>query len=436
MSKIKKIHAREVLDSRGNPTIEVEITTEKGFGRGIVPSGASTGIYEAHELRDGDKSRYLGKGVLKAVENVNGEISEAILGMDSDNVEAIDKKLIELDGTDNKKRLGANAILGVSMSAIHASANEKGVELFEYLNPEATLLPLPMMNILNGGKHADSGLEIQEFMILPVGGENFRESLRMGAEVFHTLKEILKDKGQVVSVGDEGGFAPKLSSNEEALELIVQAIEKAGYKPWNDIMLGLDVAASEFYENGVYKIKIGGKPETLSAGELIEYYDVLLRKFPLISIEDPFDQDDFQAFQKIMSNIGKTIQIMGDDLLVTNVERLKKAITLKACNSILIKVNQIGTITETLSAIKLAKESNFTAVISHRSGETEDTTISDLVVAMETGMIKTGSLSRTDRICKYNQLLRIEEKIGKRAVYAGGKAFYNLAEGYADKNQK
>jgi enolase len=433
MSKIKNVHAREVLDSRGNPTIEVEVFTELGFGRAIVPSGASTGLHEVLELRDNDKNRYLGKGVLKAVSNVIDVLKPAILGMDSDDIAAIDRKMIELDATENKSKLGANSILGVSLACAHASANEKGKYLFEYMNPESSLMPLPMMNIINGGQHADSGLEVQEFMILPVGAENFKEALRMGATVFHTLKGILKERGESTSVGDEGGFAPRLKDNDEALSVIVEAIEKAGFKPWDEMMIGLDVAASEFYERGAYQMKINGEMQNLSSGDLVSYYDVLLRKYPIISLEDPFDQDDFQGFQQIMSEIGKTIQIMGDDLLVTNPTRLSKAISLKACNSILIKLNQIGTITETKETIDMAKEANYTTVISHRSGETEDTTIADLSVAWDMGMIKTGSLSRTDRVAKYNQLLRIEEKLGSKAKYAGGKAFYNLAEGYMEK---
>lgn len=432
MSKIENIKAREVLDSRGNPTVEVEVYTEKGFGRAIVPSGASTGVHEAVELRDGDDSRYKGKGVLKAVENVEGEIFDAVNGMKSEDQEAVDKKMIELDGTENKGRLGANAILGVSLACAHASANEQGVMLYEYLNGEANLLPLPMMNIMNGGAHADSGLDIQEFMVMPVGGENFREALRMGAEIFHTLKGILKEQGLSTAVGDEGGFAPNLPNNEAALDNIVKAIEKAGYKPWKEAMIGLDVAASEFYnkESGKYEIKVEGKEEALSSGELVNFYDVLLRKYPIISIEDGFDEDDWDGWKLLMKEIGQTIQVVGDDLLVTNVKRLKKGIEDGAANSILIKLNQIGSITETASAIKMAKDANWTSVVSHRSGETEDTTIADFVVAMGTGQIKTGSLSRTDRICKYNQLLRIEEKLGEKAEFAGGKAFYNLKEGY------
>ncbi len=430
MAKITKIHAREVLDSRGNPTVEVEVTTEKAFGRAIVPSGASTGVHESVELRDGDKSRYGGKGVLKAVLNVEEVLANEILGMDSDDREGIDKKMIELDGTDNKGKLGANSILGISMAAAHASAAERGQMLYEYLNPKAVTLPLPMMNIMNGGQHADSGLDIQEFMIMPVGANSFREALRMGAEIFHALKGILKENSLSTAVGDEGGFAPNLPHNEAALDYVVKAIEKAGYKPWKEIMIALDVAASEFYdgEAGVYDIKVDGKPEKLSSGDLTSYYDVLLRKYPIISIEDSHSEDDWEGFTKMLESTGGTIQIMGDDLLVTNVERLKRGIEEKTCNSILIKVNQIGSLTETFDAIDMAKEAKWTAVVSHRSGETEDTTIADLVVAKETGQIKTGSLSRTDRICK----LRIEEALGDKADFVGGRAFYNLEDGYTE----
>ncbi len=435
MAKITKVKAREVLDSRGNPTVEVDVFTEKGFGRAIVPSGASTGDYEAVELRDGDKARYRGKGVLKAVENVEKILAETVMGLDSDDQKTIDEKMIAADGTENKGNLGANAILGVSMACARASANERNVFLYEYLNPQAVTLPLPMMNIINGGQHADSGLDIQEFMIMPVGAGTFKEALRMGAEIFHALKDILKENGLSTGVGDEGGFAPNLPNNEAALKYVVKAIEKAGYKPWKEVMIALDVAASEFYEDGKYKIKVDGKPEELTNGELVSYYDVLLRKFPIISIEDPFDQDDWEGFQKTMSDIGQTIQIVGDDLLVTNVKRLQRAIDEKAANSILVKVNQIGSLSETFAAIDMAKEANLTAVISHRSGETEDTTIADLVVAKETGQLKTGSLSRTDRVCKYNQLLRIEENLGNKADFIGGRAFYNLEEGYAKQDQ-
>ncbi|MCK9186775.1 phosphopyruvate hydratase [Candidatus Gracilibacteria bacterium] len=427
MSKIKKIVAREVLDSRGIPTIEVEVFTENGFGRAIVPSGASTGIHEALELRDGDKKRYMGKGVLNAVKNVS-IIAEALIGMESYNQKEIDKKMIEMDGTENKSKLGANAILAVSLAVLRASANEKNLYLYEYINPKSVTLPVPMMNIINGGKHADSGLDIQEFMIMPVGAEKFSEALRMGVEVFNALKSLLKDAGFSVAVGDEGGFAPKLSGNEEALDYIVKAIEKAGYKPWKDIMIALDCAASEFYdkEKNIYKIKVNGIYQELSSADLVGFYDVLLRKYPIVSIEDSHSEDDFDGFQKMMKATDGGIQLVGDDLFVTNVKRLKEGISKGLANSVLIKLNQIGTYSETISAIKMAKDVGWTAVVSHRSGETEDTTIADLVVGMETGFIKTGSLSRTERICKYNQLLRIEERLGEKAVFAGGKAFYNL----------
>jgi enolase len=438
MSKITKIHAREVLDSRGNPTVEVEVFTEKGRGSAIVPSGASTGIHEAVELRDGYKKRYLGKGVLKACENVNTVLNGALVGMDTDDQKALDAKMIELDGTENKGKLGANAILGISMAAARASANERGLFLFEYMNKDAHLLPVPMMNIMNGGQHADSGLDIQEFMILPVGAPNFREALRMGAEIFHTLKDILKKNGLSTSVGDEGGFAPNLPNNEAALDYITQAITGAGYKLWKDVMIGLDAAASEFHDDatGNYNIKVNGKPESLTSSELVNYYDVLLRKYPIITIEDGFAEDDWEGWKKLTAGVGKTIQIVGDDLLVTNVKRLEKGIAEHAANSILIKLNQIGTISETISAIEMAKAANWTAIVSHRSGETEDTTIADFVVAMGTGQIKTGSASRTDRICKYNQLMRIEEHLGEKAQYLGGKAFYNLEEGYKEMHKE
>lgn len=434
MSKIEKVHAREVLDSRGNPTVEVEVFTEKGFGRAIVPSGASTGTREAVELRDGDKSRYGGKGVLKAVENVKGELAKNVVGMDSDEQAEIDSLMITLDGTENKGRLGANAILGVSMACARASANERGLDLYEYFNPEARVLPLPGMNIMNGGQHADSGLDIQEFMIMPVGASSFKESVRMGAEVFHTLAGLLKSEGLGTAVGDEGGFAPNLPNNEAALDFILKAVEKAGYKPWKEIMLALDVAASEFYEDGVYKLKVAGKPEELTGSELANYYDVLLRKYPIISIEDGHDESDWDGWKEMMKKMEGKIQIVGDDLLVTNVKLLERGIKEEAANSILIKLNQIGTISETISAIQLARDSKWTCVVSHRSGETEDTTIADFCVALETGQIKTGSLCRTDRTAKYNQLMRIEEKLGKKADFIGGRAFYNLEEGYAEAN--
>ncbi|MBI2634413.1 phosphopyruvate hydratase [Candidatus Peregrinibacteria bacterium] len=440
MGKITKIHAREVLDSRGNPTVEVDVFTEndggannyrgRPTGRAIVPSGASTGAHEAVELRDGDPKKYNGKGVLKACENVEGPIAKAIVGMDSGAQLDIDKKLIELDGTDNKSRLGANAILAVSMACARASANEQNKELFEFINPEAQILPVPMMNIINGGKHADSGLDIQEFMIMPVGAKSFREALRIGAEIFYSLKNLLHDAGLSTAVGDEGGFAPHLSKNEEALDFIVRAIEKAGYKLWKEVLIAMDCASSEFFQDGKYKIKVNGKLEELNGGDLMAYYDVLLRKYPIISIEDGHQEDDWDSWKKMTAEIGQTIQIVGDDLLVTNVKRLKKAIDEKAANSILIKVNQVGTLSETIAAVKMAQEAKWTAIVSHRSGETEDTTIADIAVALETGQIKTGSLSRTDRVAKYNQLLRIEEKLGERADFIGGRAFYNLKDGY------
>lgn len=428
MSKIIKVLGREVLDSRGNPTVEVEIYTENGgFGRSIVPSGASTGAHEAVELRDNDKSRYLGKGVINAVSNVTGELASAVTGMDSSDQKAIDQKMIELDGTENKGRLGANAILGVSMAVARASADEEKKDLFAYLGG-GTLLPVPMMNIMNGGKHADSGLDIQEFMVMPVGAATFKEALRMGAEIFHSLKKILHEKGLSTAVGDEGGFAPNLPNNEAALDYVLMAIEKAGYKPWKEVKLALDVAASEFYdgEKKIYKIKVGGKEEELSSADLTSFYDVLLRKYPIISIEDGHHEDDWTGWKQMMQAVDGGIQIVGDDLLVTNVKRLERAIEEKAANSILVKVNQIGTLTETFEAIKMAKDAQMTAIISHRSGETEDTTIADICVALATGQIKTGSLCRTDRVCKYNQLLRIEEKLGTQAEFIGNGVFFNL----------
>lgn len=431
MSKITNIHAREVLDSRGNPTVEVEVTTENGFGRAIVPSGASTGIHEAVELRDGDKARYLGKGVLKAVENVDGEIRDAIVGMNSEDQETIDQKMIDLDGTENKGRLGANAILGVSMACARASANEKGVFLYEYLNPDSSVLPLPMMNLINGGAHGDNDVDIQEFMVMPVGASSFKDAVRMGAEIFHNLKALLKDKGLATNVGDEGGFAPNLKSNEEALDFLVAAIEKAGYKPWKEVMIALDVAASEFYKDGKYHLKVGGQMEQLSGGDLVSFYDILLRKYPIISIEDSHNEDDFEGFQEMMRRVGETVQIVGDDLFVTNVKRLQKGIDEKMANSILIKLNQIGSMSETVATMEMAEAAGYTSVVSHRSGETEDTTIADFVVAMGSGQIKTGSLSRTDRVAKYNQLLRIEEQLGDKAQFIGGQAFHNLKDGYA-----
>jgi len=424
-----------VLDSRGNPTVEVEMWSADGISaRAMVPSGVSTGMYEAVELRDGDKSRYMGKGVTKAVENVNGELASLLLGKDSEGQEEIDKRMIELDGTKNKGRLGANAILGVSMAVAHLSAKEKGVFLYEYWNPAASTLPLPMMVIMEGGLHgsSSSGLEMQEFMILPVGATSFKEALRMGSEIFHNLEKILKDQGLSTAVGIEGGFSPNLPSNEVALDNIVLAIERAGYKYWKDVMIALDCAASDFFDKKTkkYKLKVNGKFEELSGKELVAFYDVLLRKYPIISIEDGHDENDWDGWNLMMKDVGKTIQVVGDDLLVTNLELLNKAIGSGAANSILVKLNQIGTVTEARVAVEVAKRANWGTVVSHRGGETEDTTIADFAVGMETGQIKAGSLSRTDRICKYNQLLRIEEHLGDKAVYAGGKAFYNLEKGY------
>ena len=428
MSKIAKIHALEVLDSRGNPTIEVKVYTTKSSGRAIVPSGASTGVHEALELRDKDPKRYLGKGVLKACHNVNRVLNKALHGQDIFNQEKIDDIMIELDGTPNKSKLGANAMLGVSLACARAAANEKKMNLYLHLNPKANLLPVPMMNIINGGKHADSGLDIQEFMILPVGAPSFSEALRMGAEVFHVLGGLLKDKGFKTTVGDEGGYAPALTDQDQAIDFILQAIGKAGYKAGKDIMLALDPAASEFYDlkEKAYNFKIKGKPQTLTGKEMVDYWEGLVKKHPIISLEDGLAQDDWGGWQQLTKRIGKKVQIVADDLLVTNVERLQKGINLGAANSILIKLNQIGTLTETIDAIKMADASNWTAVISHRSGETEDTTIADLVVAMGTGQIKTGSLCRSERVAKYNQLLRIEHELGRKAKYLGRGVFFNL----------
>ena len=430
MAIIQRVLAREILDSRGNPTIEVELFAEKNgktyHGRAMVPSGASTGEHEAIELRDNDPKRYLGKGVLKAVENVNKELNDAVKGMDTMDQAALDAKMIDLDGTENKGRLGANAILGISMANARAGADEKGVSLFKFWNAKAHVLPVPMMNIMNGGQHADSGLDIQEFMILPVNAPTFAEALRMGAETFHNLKKILHDEGLGTAVGDEGGFAPNLPNNEAAFEYILKAIEKAGYKPGKDIFLGVDAAASEFCEKDGYHIKVNGKPEVLSSAQMVDFYDGWVKKYPIISLEDGLDENDWDGWQSLTARLGKKIQLVGDDLLVTNVKKLQRAINESSANSILIKLNQIGTLTETVNAILLAHAANWTAVISHRSGETEDTTIADLVVAMETGQIKTGSLCRTERIAKYNQLLRIEEELGKDAFYIGKKAFYQM----------
>ena len=428
MSLIDLVYAREVLDSRGNPTVEVEVVLESGAtGRAIVPSGASTGAFEAVELRDGDKDRFLGKGVEKAVDNVNEIIAPELEGMDATDQPGIDGLLIELDGTKNKGKLGANAILGVSMAVARAAAEEVGLPLFQYLGGvNAKQLPVPMMNILNGGEHADNNVDVQEFMILPVGAKSFREALRMGAEVFHSLKKVLGEKGLACGVGDEGGFAPNLDSNRAALELIVEAISKAGYEPGKDVMLGLDVAASEMYNKETKKYVLAGEGKELTSEQMVELYEDWANNFPIITIEDGLDEEDWDGWKVLTERLGNKLQLVGDDLFVTNTERLERGIEAGVANSILIKVNQIGTITETLDAIEMAKRAGYTAVISHRSGETEDTTIADLAVAVNAGQIKTGAPSRTDRVAKYNQLLRIEEMIGEPARYCGLKSFYNL----------
>ena len=430
MSVIELVYAREVLDSRGNPTVEVEVALESGaVGRAIVPSGASTGAFEAVELRDGDKGRYIGKGVEKAVANVNEIIAPELEGMEAFDQPAVDALMIELDGTHNKGKLGANAILGVSMAVARAAAEELGLPLFQYIGGvNAKQLPVPMMNILNGGEHADNNVDVQEFMILPVGAKSFREGLRMGAEVFHSLKKVLSERGLACGVGDEGGFAPNLGSNREALELIVEAIEKAGYKPGDDVRLGLDVAATEMYdkETKLYDLKHEGKK--LTAEQMVDLYEEWVNNFPIVTIEDGLDEEDWDGWKVLTDRLGKKVQLVGDDLFVTNTERLERGIEAGVANSILIKVNQIGTITETLDAIEMAKRAGYTAVISHRSGETEDTTIADLAVAVNAGQIKTGAPSRTDRVAKYNQLLRIEEMVGEQARYCGMKSFYNLKQ--------
>lgn len=429
MTIITEIKAREILDSRGNPTIEVDVELESGaVGRAAVPSGASTGEHEAVELRDNDKKRYLGKGVLKAVSNVNEIIADALIDMDAHNQVEIDKTLIQLDGTRNKGNLGANAILGVSIACAKAVANALDMPFYRYIGGvNSCELPVPMMNIINGGSHADSNVDMQEFMVMPVGASSFREGLKMGVEIFHALKSVLKGKGYATSVGDEGGFAPNLRSNEEPLELIMTAIEKAGFKPGSDIMIALDPAASEFYDKKKkkYIFSKSDKSEKTSE-EMVEFYENLIKKYPIISIEDGHAEDDWQGFKLMMERVGSKVQIVGDDLFVTNTERLSRGIKEKAANSILIKLNQIGTLTETIRAVEMAKKAGYTAVISHRSGETEDTTIADLVVGLNTGQIKTGSASRSDRIAKYNQLLRIEEELGSMAVYKGKEVFYNI----------
>ncbi len=428
MSYIEDVLAREVLDSRGNPTVEVEVYLEDGsMGKAIVPSGASTGAHEAVELRDGDKSRYGGKGVLKAVDNVNEIIADEIIGFNAFDQVGLDKFLIELDGTPNKGKLGANAILAVSMATAHAAADSLGLPLFQYLGGvNGKTLPTPMMNILNGGEHADNTVDIQEFMVMPVGAKSFREALRMGTEIFHSLKAVLKDQGMNTAVGDEGGFAPNLATNEDAIKVILEAIEKANYKPGTDVKIALDVAASEMFdsEKKIYNLKGEGVQKT--AEEMIAYYEMLISKYPIISIEDGLAEDDWEGWKKMTDAIGQKVQLVGDDLFVTNTERLSEGISRGIANSILIKVNQIGTLTETFDAIEMAKKAGYTAIVSHRSGETEDVTIADIVVGLNAGQIKTGSLSRTDRIAKYNQLLRLEELLGDTAIYAGEKAFYNL----------
>ncbi|WP_370148177.1 phosphopyruvate hydratase, partial [Exiguobacterium profundum] len=413
MSMITEIYAREILDSRGNPSVEVEVFTEDGgFGRALVPSGASTGEHEAVELRDGDKSRYLGKGVLKAVANVNDTIAPELIGYDVFDQNAIDAKMIELDGTPNKAKLGANAILGVSMAAAHAAADELGLPLYTYLGGfNAKTLPTPMMNIINGGSHADNNVDFQEFMIMPVGAPTFREALRMGAEVFHALKSVLSGMGLNTAVGDEGGFAPNLKSNEEAITVILEAIEKAGYKPGEDVYLAMDVASSEFYDKSTGKYELAGEGKSLTTAELVDFYAELVDKYPILSIEDGCDENDWDGHKLLTDKIGHKVQLVGDDLFVTNTSKLAEGIEKGIANSILIKVNQIGTLTETFDAIEMAKKAGYTAVVSHRSGETEDATIADIAVATNAGQIKTGSLSRTDRIAKYNQLLRIEDML-------------------------
>ncbi len=426
MTIIADVFAREVLDSRGNPTVEVEVVLESGaLGRAIVPSGASTGAHEAVELRDGEADRYLGKGVLKAVENVNDVIASEVIGMDALDQVGIDEYLIQLDGTANKGKLGANAILGVSMAVARAAADALEIPLYVYLGGfNAKTLPVPMMNILNGGEHADNNVDIQEFMVMPVGASDFREALRMGAEVFHTLKKVLKEKGLNTAVGDEGGFAPNLSSNEEAITTIITAIENAGYKPGEDIYIALDVASTEMYKDGKYHLE--GEGIVRTTDEMIDFYEDLLNKYPIISIEDGLAEDDWDGWAKMTERLGKKVQLVGDDLFVTNTERLAKGIESKTANSILIKLNQIGTLTETFDAIEMAKRAGYTAVISHRSGETEDTTIADIAVATNAGQIKTGAPSRTDRVAKYNQLLRIDDELSFIGLYGGKKSFYNL----------
>ena len=426
MSSIVDVVAREILDSRGNPTVEADVLLESGvMGRAAVPSGASTGSREAIELRDGDAGRYLGKGVMQAVENVNTEISEAIIGLDAQEQAFIDQTMIDLDGTDNKSRLGANAILAVSMAVAKAAAEESGLPLYRYFGGMSPMqMPVPMMNIINGGEHANNSLDIQEFMIMPVGAASFREALRCGAEIFHSLKKILDKKGHPTSVGDEGGFAPNLGSHAEALQVIMQAIEAAGYVPGKDVLLALDCAASEFYKEGKYHL--AGEGLQLTSAQFVDYLANLADQFPIVSIEDGMSEADWDGWKLLTDRLGKTVQIVGDDVFVTNTKIFKEGIKKGICNSILIKINQIGTLSETFAAVEMAKRAGYTAVISHRSGETEDSTIADIAVGLNAGQIKTGSLSRSDRIAKYNQLLRIEEDLGDTASYPGRETFYNL----------
>jgi enolase len=425
MSKIASIIAREIIDSRGNPTVEADVTLSNGVvGRAAVPSGASTGVREAIELRDGG-SRYLGKGVQTAVANVNSEIADAIVGMEATDQAALDRKLIELDGTENKERLGANALLAASMATAHAAANDAGVGLYQYLGGETQYkMPVPMMNIINGGSHADNSVDMQEFMILPVGASSLAEAIRYGAEIFHTLKQVLSEQGMSTAVGDEGGFAPNLSSNEAAIEVILEAIERAGFKAGEDVFLGLDCASSEYYKDGKYVFSSEGR--SFDAAEMVEFLAGWVEKYPIISIEDGMDEGDWDGWKLLTERLGDKVQLVGDDLFVTNPKIFKEGIDKDIANSILIKLNQIGTLSETLEAIQMAHDSGYTAVISHRSGETEDVTIADLAVATNAGQIKTGSLSRSDRIAKYNQLLRIEQALGSNASYAGASAFRHL----------
>lgn len=428
MITISDVFAREILDSRGNPTVEVEVILEDGtMGRAIVPSGASTGAFEAVELRDGDKARYLGKGVLNAVENVNEHIAPELVGMDATDQIGIDALMIALDGTPNKAKFGANAILGVSLAVARAAAESMGLQLFQYIGgTNAKTLPVPMMNILNGGSHADNNVDIQEFMVMPVGAKTFKEALRMGAEIYHALKGVLKEKGLATGVGDEGGFAPNLASNEDAIKVILEAVEKAGYKPGEEIRLAVDVAATEIYNKETGKYELSGEGVEMTSAEFVDYYAGLVEKYPIISIEDGLDEEDWEGWKLMTEKLGDKIQIVGDDLFVTNVDRLSRGIDTDTANSILVKLNQIGTLTETLDAIEMAKRAGYTTVISHRSGETSDSTIADVAVAVNSGQIKTGAPARTDRVAKYNQLLRIEEFLTTTAKYDGLQTFYNL----------